>query len=620
MPKSESNPHLTGRRGTPDFLPRPPGWLWLIPMVLTTLVYAPAFWGDLVWDDIRLVNVQLDYFITLGDALKPSHDYALSGVYYYRPVTFLSFMLDRALSESGSAFFYHLSNVIYHVITTLFVWLLARRLFNGRPNGELGAIVASIVFGLHPIHTESVSWISGRTDVLAAMLMIPSILLPLYWRDRLSVWALFAGAGLFFLALLAKEVAIAALLLVPAAMLLTRRAPERRKSRALVWIGLGLAYLAATWLYFELRTTAGSIEFGASSLTLGAQLESLVRSAAYYVLKILIPWPQTNIVGATMVPGLLWSSAIVAVVFGLLAVAVRRSFRGDGVLLFCLLWFGVTLAPALFVATRPLAAASVAERYLYVPSVGFALLLGLLFSHFMATKWQKLAIGTLAGLALVLASSTIARGFVWQTSFNLWSDAVKKSPELSVPWENLGTVYSENGDQTTAVKLLLRALEGEEVWHSHARINANLGTIYAKQGELGKAQKYFQASLSIRPEWPIAHWHLGNLYKLRMQEAQATGDSKTQRDDYFRQSLEYYATSVEYDPTLRGARWELIDLYSQYGQILEGEGDSTDAKRQYRNALKQIHEIVVNDPAAGSMPRVQMTRNQLIMKLGITNY
>ena len=171
-------------------------WLWILPLLLTAAVYAPAYWAELVWDDLLIVDQQLPQFVSLADAMKPSLEVAASMGHYYRPVVFLSLMLDRAIFGANSAFGFHLSNVLYHVATTFFVWLLARRLLRHLPYGAVGALVAATVFGVHPIHVESVSWISGRTDVIASMLLITSILLALHWRDKQAWWALGLGATL----------------------------------------------------------------------------------------------------------------------------------------------------------------------------------------------------------------------------------------------------------------------------------------------------------------------------------------------------------------------------------------------------------------------------------------
>ena len=198
-------------------------WLWLTPILLAIIVYLPALWGDLVWDDVVIFERQLVAINGIRDVLFPPEGIWGWTYVYYRPVVALSYLLDVGLFGRGSAAGPHLSNVFYHVIATFFVWVLAKRLFLRLPNGAAGAIVAASIFAVHPIHTESVNWIAGRGDVLVTMFLLPSITLVLVWRDRRENWALILAAVLFLLALLSKELAVAALILVPATLLLVPR-------------------------------------------------------------------------------------------------------------------------------------------------------------------------------------------------------------------------------------------------------------------------------------------------------------------------------------------------------------------------------------------------------------
>ncbi len=198
-------------------------WLWLIPILLAIVVYAPAPWGDLVWDDVVIFERQLVAINGIRDALFPPEGIWGWTYVYYRPVVVLSYLLDVGLYGRESTVGPHLSNVFYHVIATFFIWILARRFFLHLPNGAAGAVVAASIFAVHPIHTESVNWIAGRGDMLATVFLLPSMTLTLVWRDRREVWALTLAVVLYLLALLSKELAVAALVLVPATLFLVPR-------------------------------------------------------------------------------------------------------------------------------------------------------------------------------------------------------------------------------------------------------------------------------------------------------------------------------------------------------------------------------------------------------------
>ena len=144
-------------------------WLWIVPLLLAVLAFAPAPWGDLVRDDRFFLDRQLIVFKTIGDVVFPPGDMAGWANLYYRPVAILSYLIQVEIFGKDATVGPHVFNVIMHAATTFFVWLLARRLLAPMPNSGLGALVAAALFAVHPIHAESVNWIAGRTDMLAAL-------------------------------------------------------------------------------------------------------------------------------------------------------------------------------------------------------------------------------------------------------------------------------------------------------------------------------------------------------------------------------------------------------------------------------------------------------------------
>ncbi|MEQ1803659.1 MAG: hypothetical protein ABL989_17165, partial [Gammaproteobacteria bacterium] len=198
---------------------------WWLPLLAAVVAYAVAPTAQLVWDDQIVAGQQLLSFNSVADILQPPAGIPQWSYAYYRPVVVASYLLDAWLFGIGSAIGPHTMNVLYHVLTTLFVGLLARRLLAGVPQGALGAIAAATLFAVHPIHTESVSWVTGRSDLLATLLLVPALHVTLRWRDEGATWQLLLGPVLFLLALLAKEVAIAGLAILPVLWLLAPRRP-----------------------------------------------------------------------------------------------------------------------------------------------------------------------------------------------------------------------------------------------------------------------------------------------------------------------------------------------------------------------------------------------------------
>jgi hypothetical protein len=147
---------------------------WLLPALVAMLAYAPAPWGELVWDDQIVVGRQLQAFASWPDAFRPPPGIEQWSVAYDRPVVVLTYLLHRALFAGGAAG-PHVTNVLARAGVAVAVHALLLRLLAGRPGAPVAALAGAALFAAHPVHTESVSWMSGRSDVLAALFLVPAV-------------------------------------------------------------------------------------------------------------------------------------------------------------------------------------------------------------------------------------------------------------------------------------------------------------------------------------------------------------------------------------------------------------------------------------------------------------
>ena len=130
-------------------------WAWLIPVAAAAVLYAPALNGNLVWDDGIVQKDQMVAFHTLRDVFFFPKDIPQWGMSYYRPMVTLSYLADQALFGRNATRGPHAAVVLYHVLTTFCVWLLARQILRRSRYAEWGALIAGVLFAVHPIHTES---------------------------------------------------------------------------------------------------------------------------------------------------------------------------------------------------------------------------------------------------------------------------------------------------------------------------------------------------------------------------------------------------------------------------------------------------------------------------------
>ncbi len=505
--------------------------------LVAAAAYAATLGYDLVWDDTLLIQQswRLHHWHALPSLLT-SHFWSEVGEasHYYRPLVTLTFFLD-VQSWGLHPLGFHLTNVLAHVAVTLAVLAVARRALDAEP----AAAICALVFALHPLHTESVSFVSGRTDVLATLFFLLALLA--YDRGRARggwgpiAWALVA----YLLALLAKEVAIT----LPVVLILWDRLVRGDlRDRGAAWRAAPryAAFGAATALYLGLRLFAlGGLESSGDAWgpVLTRALTTL-RIVASYTWITIVPYPTSPyyaIVPETMPPGLAWWLAVggLAAALGATGWAVRRAPAAG----FGALWFWITLAPSIAVNLLPLPSAIMAERFLYLPTVGFSLVLGGGAARLLGpvvwgrtTQIRPVPSLGLAAVLLVYGVLTLWRNEDWRDEYRLYSRMVETSPDAAMPHLNLaftqlarGEVEPANQHLREAVRLapgspranaglgltetilgdreagLRHGLEARALAPGNADVLASLGALYLQRGEPALGLPELTESLRIKP-------------------------------------------------------------------------------------------------------------------------
>ena len=196
----------------------------------------------------------------------------------------------------------------------------------------------------------------------------------------------------------------------------------------------------------------------------------------------------------------------------LFAAALYASLRRSKRVFLGLSFIALPLAPALYVPG--IGGTPFAERYLYLPSFGFALLVALSISRAAAHTRKRELVTLVAGLAIALlySGATIARNQVWKDDTRLWSDTVRKSPESGIPRNNLGRAYFSMGEIEKAVEQYRVALR---INPAHAEARNNLGAALATRGRVDEAESELLIALKLDPDYSDAHNNIGILYGSR---------------------------------------------------------------------------------------------------------
>ncbi len=432
---------------------------------------------------------------------------------YYRPMMTFGYLLCYQIF-GPLAFGFHLASLLLHVGVVCLVFLVALRMMDNR----LTAFIAASLFALHPIHTESVAWIAAVTDLQLTFFYLLTFLCFLKLatgNGGRSPLLLLGMAGSYVLTLVSKDQAFT----LPALATVYEHfyRSDRRETTPLQKAGRYyiLWMLAMAYLLFRLRF------FGAlapvlqiSSLSIKEVVLSAVALVGQYMWKLL--WPvnlcafyvfrrSSSVSDPRVLAGLL-SLVVMAT---LMAILWRRARPAS----FGLVWMMVTLAPVL--NPRWMAANVYTERYLYLPSVGFCLLVASGVAYLWTTraaripKWRYILSSLILVVAALYAVRIVTRTRDWADDVTLYSRTLKVSPTAYHIRNNLGTVYWKQGRVEEATREWEEALR---LSPRNAIILNNLGLVRAKQKRYEEAVSLFARAMRSKPNYTDPHLNLGTTF------------------------------------------------------------------------------------------------------------
>jgi tetratricopeptide (TPR) repeat protein len=507
-------------RGLETVPPGAPRWHLAAIALATLAVYANALGNMFVWDDLHLVvdNPRIKsgagFWTLWASDLFPD---LASG--YYRPLQTLTYWIDYQL-WAIAPFGYHLTSTLLHGGVALLLYRLVDRLL-GAPRA---ALAAALLFAVHPLHTEAVTYVSGRSDPLSALFLLAALVLFLEGDRTRLTWRRVASLAAFAAALLSREAAMVGVLLVPLVDLARCRRDGEAfrdgwRQRLLVdylpyVVVLGL-YLGARAAVVGTTTVPTPLAQVPLALRLATMLEVVVRYVALFVAPVGQHMERTVAPAASVASPAVLGAALV--VLGGVALAVLFRRRAWPVS-FGVAWFLVALLPVANVV--PLAT-FMAEHWLYVPSMGLCLAAGWLLDRAMAGRWRT-ATAALAALALVAyAGLTMRRNLDWKDGVTLYEATLRHAPGSARALINLGEAYQRLGQLDRAEAAYRRALAVDPgAWTSHN----NLGSLYADQGRPDLAEQEYRRGLALAPGTGAAHNNLGNLYRAQRRPVEAIGE------------------------------------------------------------------------------------------------
>ena len=440
-------------------------------ILLVAAVYGVTIDHGFVWDDIPvIVNNPLlenlgnlpEFFIT-EDSIDDSTG-------YYRPVTYISFALDRALWGVNPAGF-HATNVVLHLLVVLLFYTVIVALFNR----ERLAFVAALILALHPIAGETVNFLAGgRNTLLSACFALLS--LRFYLRKRQI-----PAAICFTVAIFSKEFA----LLLPMVFLFTDYRVQGLKIRFRCY----LLYLIPIACYLTLRSFAVQ-----NANFLSAINVSDVMMAPYlvvrYALNMLFPVQLKILYGVTS--SITTNSVCLCIIVIMTGVIIV--FRKKVELLFSACWFLLFLLPVLNII--PLHATSLmADRYAYFSLMGFSLFLAALICKMDG----RVVTAGFAILCVIYSVIDVKRNTIWRDEVSFFTGMTQDAPENFVGFKNLGTWYYRKREIAPALRYLEVADSKPDIPYKFLTGDAY---IFWKENMPDQAEKALLRALDLEPGNP----------------------------------------------------------------------------------------------------------------------
>lgn len=459
-----------------------PSWVsWLTICAIGIAAYSNTFFSSFHFDDeTSIVN---------NPAIRDLSN--LRGIFYYsatRFVTYLSFALNYRVGGLD-VFGYHLVNLAIHLAAALMVWLLARQVlrspaFRETEPGRAASILplfAALIFVLHPVQTQAVTYIAQRAASLAALFYLLSLYL--YGQARTSQLAgkgKTATAGLLLGALIAGLVGVFSketALTLPFAIILYEVLFYREKGKTRWGFITAIIVVVAFVPLFLVsqRIVASAVE---GALPWGEYLLTQPRVWLTYLGLFALPVGQNLDYDFVISRSLFELPTLLSVaVLALIAFIGFKLFRTERALSFGIFWFFLTLLPESSILPLP---DLIFEHRLYLPMVGLSLFSAFLLYE-LTKRWNPRAlVALLVAVIGLFGLATYERNKVWMDDVALWSDVVKKSPKKARGYLNLGRAYSDRGLFNLANDNFARALA---INPSYADVYGNRANVLVRQGQ-----------------------------------------------------------------------------------------------------------------------------------------
>jgi tetratricopeptide (TPR) repeat protein len=478
----------------------------IAPVIALVLLVAVAYCNIL---GNRFTNWDDNHLIVLNKAIRSLDPVFILKNFHisYPPLNVISHGIDHlfwGLNPVG----YHITDIFLYALIVASFFLICEKILGDRS----AAVAAAALFAVHPLHVESVAWLSSRKDGLGMLSYLLAFLAYLRGREQKQYAYLWLSSLFYFCALWSKPL----MATLPLALILYDILPGR--SRTPVKLGelivtklpyaVPLAATALTALTLDPHNEIGLRYHGGSAY---ATFLAMVIVLPDYLRMLLLPVGLNALYVVRIPGGLMNLPCLLSLAVLLLAAAsALTSARKLPLLAFTVLWGVVSLLPVMQIVPVNIVKA---DRYLYLPTAALCLLYGGVL-HALRPRRVGVAIAVLAAVTL-LSVLTIARNTVWRDSVSLWEAVIMRDPSNADAYNNLGIALASNRDYAGAEQILKQALRLRTDFPSASN---NLANVYRITGRYDMALDELQKAAGLARDIVYAasaYLNMGMVYEAR---------------------------------------------------------------------------------------------------------
>lgn len=610
-----------------------PVYCYIIIIGVTFLVFYNSLSNDFVFDDESVIvnNASIRELSSIPKYFTADEGFHKVIGRYYRPVVSSTFAIDYYF-WGMDPYGFHLTNLIIHVIACLLLFKILLLLSWRYKYRNIFSLLATLIFAVHPIHTEAVSWISGRTDSLVTLFFFASFLFYIeFTKDmeydkrhnslihisKKNYLYLFLSLLFYITGLLTKEMIIT----MPVIILLydfvyRKKNKEYLKENLTAYI----LFIAVTVIYlivrYNLLESVPDRENYLYFLDKGRKVTyaTMVKTIPVYFKLLIAPFPLLYHYNEVIANAktIIDTPVLLSLAFcGLLFFISVYYYKKDSIISFCILFFFVSLIPVMnIVPTMNL----MAERFLYLTSFALVLLICHLCMKGSARRDLSFQVIGLVVIVCLLSYLTFLRNFDWKDNNTLYMSA--KGVEGSVLLVNIGNIQANSGKLEEASALYKRAIE---LRYRNVLAHHNLGLAYLLKGRLDSAESELKTGIMIDSLAPDGYLQLAKLYKM-----QGKTDSAIILLEKLQTTVPNYRESVLLLNELKSGQSSDTNrippqLNGDSGmnpvQLLQNRSYQFYTEKKYEEAIKDLEQLILlnEDPAvkSGYMNNIAMCYSEL---------